>query len=386
MPTSTTLAQRMEANRDLAFDLLRMYLGAGLLVRGLFFLTRPDAFSALVAGSEVPLLASPVVMHIVAGVHLLGGAMLLAGLYTRLAALSQAPILAGAVFLVHLRSGLFTAGQSFEFSALVLFLLIPIFLHGSGRWSVDASWSARRFIPFRSIGDRLERFGNIAFELLRIYLGVGLFARGVLFISNSSAFIELIGSSSSAWLTSVVLIHYVALSHLVGGVMIAVGLFTRVAALAQLPILVGAVFIVHLQSGLLAATQSLEFSALVLFLLILLVLWGSGRLSVDRHIEESPPDAEQYRHAPSLGRESTEAAPLLPSEFSPSPAAACSCGHGQDHPRVFPHVRYGMFGGVYFLVGVTAPPREIVFRCRDCGDVVVRTKEPEALRRHRYQR
>lgn len=381
-----TLAQRLEANRDLAFDLLRIYLGIGLLVRGLFFLIRPDAFAALVAGGEASILASPTVMHIVTGVHLLGGAMLAIGLYTRLAALSQVPILAGAVLLVHLRGGLFTAGQSFEFSVLVLFLLIPIFLHGAGRWSVDASWSTRRFIPFRSIGERLERLGNIAFELLRIYLGVGLFARGVLFISNSSAFIDLIGSSSSAWLTSVVLIHYVALSHLVGGVMIAVGLFTRVAALAQLPILVGAVFIVHLQGGLLAATQSLEFSALVLFLLILLVLWGSGRLSVDRHIVERPAHAEHYRHAQALGKEATEAEPLLPSEFFPAPPAACSCGHGREHPKVSPHVRYGMFSAVFFLAGATGPPKEIVFRCEDCGDIVTRSREPEVLRQHRYQR
>jgi uncharacterized membrane protein YphA (DoxX/SURF4 family) len=381
-----TLLQRIEANRDLAFDLLRIYLGVGLFVRGLFFLIRPATFTALVAGSEASILASSGVMYVVVGVHLLGGAMITVGLFTRLAALLQIPVLAGAVFLVHLRGGVFTAGQSLEFSALVLFLLIPIFLHGSGRWSIDASWSTRRFVPFRSIGDRLERLGNIAFELLRIYLGIGLFARGVLFISNSSAFIDLLGPSSSAWLTSVVLIHYVALSHLVGGVMIAVGLFTRVAALVQLPILIGAVFVVHLQSGLLAATQSLEFSALVLFLLILLVLWGSGRLSVDRHIVERPADAEHYRHAQALGKEATEAEPLLPSEFSPAPPAAYPCDQCRGHPRVSPHARYGMFSAVFFLLGATGPPKEIVFRCQDCGDIVSRTREPEALRQHRYQR
>ncbi|MYE05169.1 MAG: DoxX family membrane protein [Bacteroidetes bacterium SB0662_bin_6] len=386
MHTSMTLPERIEANRDLAFDLLRIYLGVGLFVRGLFFLIRPDAFTALVAGSEASLLASSGVMYIVVCAHLLGGAMITVGLFTRLAVLLQVPILLGAVFLVHLRGGVFTAGQSLEFSALVLFLLIPIFLHGSGRWSVDASWSTRRFVPFRSIGEQFERLGNIAFELLRIYLGIGLFARGVLFISNSSAFIDLLGPSSSAWLTSVVLIHYVALSHLVGGVMIAVGLFTRVAALVQLPILIGAVFVVHMQSGFLAATQSLEFSALVLFLLILLVLWGSGRLSVDKYIVERPADAEHYRHAQALDKEATEAEPLLPSEYSPPPAAACSCGHGRDHPRVSPHVRYGMFSAVFFLAGATGPPKEIVFRCGNCGEVVTRSREPEVLRRHRYQR
>ena len=249
------------------------------------------------------------------------------------------------------------------------------------------SWSARRFVPFRSIGERLERLGNIAFELLRIYLGVGLFARGILFISNSSAFIDLLGPSSSAWLTSVVLIHYVALSHLVGGVMIAVGLFTRVAALAQLPILIGAVFVVHLP-GRIAGLHAVAgvFGPGVVFADPVWSCGGSGRLSVDKHIVERPAGAEHYRHAQALGKEATEAEALLPSEFSPTPAAACSCGHGEDHPRVSPHIRYGMFSAVYFLVGVTGPPREVVFRCRDCGEIVAKTRKPEALRRYRYQR
>ncbi|MXW63925.1 MAG: DoxX family membrane protein, partial [Bacteroidetes bacterium SB0668_bin_1] len=112
MHTSMTLPERIEANRDLAFDLLRIYLGVGLFVRGLFFLIRPDAFTALVAGSEASLLASSGVMYIVVCAHLLGGAMITVGLFTRLAVLLQVPILLGAVFLVHLRGGVFTAGQS----------------------------------------------------------------------------------------------------------------------------------------------------------------------------------------------------------------------------------------------------------------------------------
>jgi len=49
----------------------------------------------------------------------------------------QLPILIGAVFLVHLQEGLFTRHQNLEFSLLVLFLLVLVFIHGSGRWSVD---------------------------------------------------------------------------------------------------------------------------------------------------------------------------------------------------------------------------------------------------------
>jgi uncharacterized membrane protein YphA (DoxX/SURF4 family) len=52
----------------------------------------------------------------------------------------------------------------------------------------------------------------------------------------------------------------------------------------QIPILAGAVFIVHRQDGLFAMGQSLELSALVLFLLVLFVISGAGKLSLDRAV------------------------------------------------------------------------------------------------------
>ena len=378
------LSEWIESHRDVAFDLLRMYLGAGLLARGILFIVRPEAFTALVSGASGSWLTSGALMYLVAAVHIIGGAMLLVGFLARLAALTQIPILAGAVFIIHWQGGLFTASQSFEFSALVLFLLLLVFLHGSGRWSFDQHRN-RTYIPFQKYVERLDDTGNIAFELLRIYLGIGLFIRGVVFISNSGAFMELLGTSQSTWLTSVVLIHYVALAHLVGGVMIAIGLFTRAAALVQLPIMIGAVFVIHLQGGVLGPAQSLEFSMLVLFLLVLLFLWGSGRLSVDRHILEHPDEEEQYRHAASLGSRSTSAAPLIQvDEDAVVSGPTCSCGHGIDHPHVRAHARYSMWGAMYFLTGITGPPKEIVYICGDCGEIIQSTREPHVLEQHRY--
>lgn len=384
MSAFLNLSRWIESHRDVAFDLLRMYVGAGLLARGLLFIVQPDTFRELVEGVDGGLMASTGLMYFVAAIHIIGGAMLAVGFLTRLAALVQIPILAGAVFVIHWQGGLFSGSQSFEFSALVLFLLVLVFLHGSGRWSIDHHRD-RTYIPFRNYVDRLDESGNIAFELLRIYLGIGLFVRGVIFISNSGSFMELIGTSQSAWLTSIVLIHYVALSHLVGGVMIAIGLFTRAAALVQLPVLVGAVFVVHLQGGLIAPAQSLEFSALVLFLLVLLFLWGSGRLSVDRHILEEPEDAELYRHSTTLTERSSEAAPLIhAASIADVDGATCSCGHGIDHPRVSAHARYSMWGAMYFLTGITGPPKELVYICGDCGDIITTTRKPELLEQHRY--
>ena len=383
MSAFLSLSRWVESHRDAAFDLLRMYLGVGLFVRGVLFIVQPEVFTAITAGAETSWMESTSLMYFVAAVHIFGGAMMAIGLFTRLAALAQVPILAGALFMIHLQGGLFSASQSLEFSALVLFLLVLVFLHGSGTWSVD-NHRTRTFIPFQKYVGRFDRSGNLAFDLLRIYLGIGLFVRGVLFISNSGAFVDLIGDSSSAWLTSIVLIHYVALSHLVGGVMIAIGLFTRAAALVQIPVMIGAVFMVHLQTGLLTTTQSLEFSALVLFLLVLLFFWGSGRLSVDHYIIEHPDEEELYRHAGVLGSRTSEPAFMMADAPGTDLRPVCSCGHDRYHPRVTAHARYSMFGAMYFLTGITGPPKEIVYRCGDCGEIIETTREPAELDAHRY--
>ena len=123
-------------------------------------------------------------------------------------------------------------------------------------------------------------------DCVRIYLGLGLFARGLLLISNTSTgyFIDMLQRTGQSWLMTGALLHYVMLAHFVGGAMLTVGFLTRVAALVQLPILAGAVFIVHRSDGLFAMGQSLEFSALVLFLLAVFVVSGAGPLSLDRAV------------------------------------------------------------------------------------------------------
>ena len=123
-------------------------------------------------------------------------------------------------------------------------------------------------------------------DCVRIYLGLGLFARGLLLICNvrTDFFVNLLSRSGEPWLISATLLHYVALAHFVGGALLALGFLTRLVALAQIPILAGAVFFVHRQDGLFALGQSLEFSALVLFLLCVICVIGAGRLSLDHVI------------------------------------------------------------------------------------------------------
>jgi uncharacterized membrane protein YphA (DoxX/SURF4 family) len=125
-----------------------------------------------------------------------------------------------------------------------------------------------------------HRAHAIGLDVVRLYLGGALVVRGALFVVRPELLSEyLVRSGDWAW--PFLLTHYVVLSHLGGGLLLLAGLATRFAALVQIPILLGAVFLVHFQDGLLRAGQSLEFSGLVLFLLVVFAVLGSGPLSAD---------------------------------------------------------------------------------------------------------
>ena len=138
--TSMQFHQRSPLQRSL--DLLRIYLGVALVVRGGVFMGEPDKVTTYLESGDwfLPM----IVTHYVGLAHFGGGLLLVIGLATRLAAVVQLPVLFAAVFLVHWREGLMSQGQSLELSALVLALLALYSFIGSGRLSVDASMNAER--------------------------------------------------------------------------------------------------------------------------------------------------------------------------------------------------------------------------------------------------
>src|SRR5690606_7252667 len=117
------------------------------------------------------------------------------------------------------------------------------------------------------------------FDLIRIYLGAGLAVRGVLCLKDPTWIGNILDGGGSVWP------HLIALGHLAGGVLLAVGLFTRVAAAMQVLPVLGAVVMLHLRQDLATENQSLEFSALVLVMLIFFAFFGSGEWSFDRQRE-----------------------------------------------------------------------------------------------------
>jgi putative oxidoreductase len=145
----------------------------------------------------------------------------------------------------------------------------------------------------------LNQKREIGLDLLRIYLGIGLFVRGALFISRPEALLQLIASNGD-WFWPAAIAHYVAAVHIFGGFLLTLGAYTRLAAAVQLPVLAGAVFVTHWGEGLLSRGQSLEFAGLVLFMLLVFTVFGAGPLSVDARLRrkdsslQAGPISERY--------------------------------------------------------------------------------------------
>ncbi len=129
----------------------------------------------------------------------------------------------------------------------------------------------------------IKTHGDLALDLVRMYLGIGLIIKAVYFMYHSDYLMQMMDTMGSFWFAPAILVHYVILAHLVGGVLLTIGMFTRTAALVQLPILMSALFYVHLPQMVTSveARQSAEFAGLVLFLLAVLSVYGAGRWSVD---------------------------------------------------------------------------------------------------------
>jgi putative oxidoreductase len=131
---------------------------------------------------------------------------------------------------------------------------------------------------------KLETWGDthqtkwLAF--FRVVLGVVIFFKGLYFVQNTEAINAMLANSAVS-IYSVFFAHWVALAHLVGGVLIAIGLITRIAVAFQVPIVLGAIIFVHSSHGFYYNQAELGLSIAVLAMLIFFFVFGSGKFSVD---------------------------------------------------------------------------------------------------------
>jgi putative oxidoreductase len=118
---------------------------------------------------------------------------------------------------------------------------------------------------------------NIGTDVLRVLFGAFIFYKGVSFLDETEYLTEILPGGGSEGIYFI-LVHYVALAHICGGLFITMGLLTRICSLLQFPILLGAIAVNFTgtmdYSNLIMACAALGFCVCFIF-------YGSGKHSVD---------------------------------------------------------------------------------------------------------
>ncbi|MDC6362947.1 MULTISPECIES: DoxX family protein [Flavobacteriaceae] len=118
-------------------------------------------------------------------------------------------------------------------------------------------------------------------DLLRVALGVFLFIKGIEFMTNHEQ-MAVMARPFQEMPGGMLILHYVTPAHFVGGFLIVIGLLTRWAVIAQLPILIGAI----LTNFLGVMDVSNLILAIAIFLLcIFFTIYGSGKHSADYYLK-----------------------------------------------------------------------------------------------------
>jgi len=133
---------------------------------------------------------------------------------------------------------------------------------------------------------RVEHWGDTHhpqwLDIVRIALGAFLCFKGVEYLYNMGAMLNLITNKMGfGSFSSMMMSNYISFAHLLGGILLILGVLTRFACLIQIPILLGAIFFVNLSpDNLYRPFSELLLSVAVLLLLILFLIVGNGKWSL----------------------------------------------------------------------------------------------------------
>jgi len=125
--------------------IVRIGLGLFLMAKGINFMRDSTLLDRLLYGS-VTLADNEThwLPLIITWANLLGGFMILIGLWTRLMCLLQLPILIGAIIFINSQKGGFAPESELGLAILTLILVLFFLIEGSGPLSLDAYFEKNR--------------------------------------------------------------------------------------------------------------------------------------------------------------------------------------------------------------------------------------------------
>jgi len=129
---------------------------------------------------------------------------------------------------------------------------------------------------------RVEHWGDTHhpqwLDIVRILLGVFLCYKGVEFLYNMGSMLSILSNKMAfGSFSSMLMSNYIAFAHILGGVLLIMGVLVRFACLLQIPILLGAIFFINMNPEMYRPLSELTLSIAVLLLLCLFLVVGNGK-------------------------------------------------------------------------------------------------------------
>jgi len=136
---------------------------------------------------------------------------------------------------------------------------------------------------------RIENWGDAHhpkfLDIVRVALGAFLLFKGIAFMENTEYLKGLIADQNVINISNgilMALVYYVTFAHMVGGILIGLGVLTRFGCIIQIPIVICAIFLSGIFED--AINYMVWPSVAALAALIVFLLLGSGPWSLDRFL------------------------------------------------------------------------------------------------------
>ena len=138
---------------------------------------------------------------------------------------------------------------------------------------------------------RFEHWGDAHhpkwLDIIRIVLGIFLCYKGIDFLRNMSTITGPLSTKTSFGSFSIILLsHYVVFAHILGGLLMVVGVLTRFACLLQIPIMLGAIIFINAAGDVFKPYSELFLSILILLILCYFLIVGNGPWAIKIKDEE----------------------------------------------------------------------------------------------------
>ena len=132
-----------------------------------------------------------------------------------------------------------------------------------------------------------EKHHPLWIDVFRALLGIILIWKAIYFIANKQAAAEIVQQYGFGFYTMTAA-HLIIGIHLAGGLLILTGLLTRFAVAIQIPVMLANLLFIVIPSGFMSITPEAELTIIVLALLILFLIEGSGHFSLDEYLKKHP--------------------------------------------------------------------------------------------------